>query len=105
TVDNNGKASISHEKGAEISTNITKTNMSNDAVENIVKHYDKKLDKESKKENVGIVAKVRRDSKGNIDKRNLMNSTYDKGITVFGITFGEDRKIEVNVAKGTVHGL
>jgi RHS repeat-associated protein len=105
TVDKNGKGSISQEKGAEISTNITETEISDDAVENVVEHYNNQLDDASKKDGVDIKAKVVTDpNTGKPDKSILMRSETGGGGEIFGIRYGESNDINVNTANdGKVH--
>jgi RHS repeat-associated protein len=103
TVDKNGNESIFSEKGAEISTNINETQMTNAAVENVVEHYNNQLDSESKNSDAKINAKVVVDKKGKPDKNNLMRSETGGGSEIFGIRFGEKNIIHVNTTGGTVN--
>ena len=97
TTDDNGKASISQEKGAEISTNITESQLSNDAVENVVEHYDSQLDNESKGDDVSIEAD------DSLPVKRAMKATKEEGVEIFGVEFGEEYTIKVNTKTGTVH--
>ena len=100
--DTNGNETISNEKGSELSSNITETQMSNDAVENVVEYYNNQLDAESKGENVTINAKPLKDEKGRPVKGVLMRSEIGGGEEILGIKFGEVRDINVNTTGGTV---
>lgn len=103
TVDNNGKESISHEKGAEISTNITDTELSNDAVVNVVEHYNEQLDSESKKKSVDIKAGTMKTEEGKPDIKTMMLSETGGGSDIFGFRYGQDNDIIVNTTGGTVN--
>jgi hypothetical protein len=104
TVDKDGKGSISQEKGAEISTNITETELSNDAVENVVEHYNDQLDDASKNSDAEINAKVVVNPKtGKPDKNNLMRSETGGETEIFGIKFGGENTINVNTTGNTVN--
>ena len=106
TVDKDGKGSISQEKGAEISTNITETELSNDAVENVVEHYNDQLDDASKNSDAEINAKVVVNPKtGKPDKNNLMRSETGGEMEIFGIKFGGENTINVNTTGNTVNKI
>jgi len=94
-VNKDGTESIDHEAGSENSSNITETEISDDAIVNIVEHYNSNLDSESTVDGVSIVAKE-------LPKGIMMQSKTGGGYGIFGIRFGESKEIRVNVIDGKV---
>jgi RHS repeat-associated protein len=98
TTTREGVETISHAKGKSLSTNITETPLSSDAIINIVKHYDSEVEGIPRNENTKIGAKHLS------DKRILMQSEKGGGSEVFGIKIIKPApKIVVNTQNGIVH--
>jgi len=97
-VDKEGNESISHDAGAYESDNIAKVSLSDNAVENIVKHYDSQVD------GVDRNARTQIKSEQLSNKNTLMQSQKGGQQEIFGITIKDpDPKIVVNTQDGKVH--
>jgi RHS repeat-associated protein len=73
-----GTESIEHKTGNGNSENITKTELSGDAIVNVVEHYDNALDSESKSEGADIET-------GNLGKSIVMQSQTGGQSEIFGL--------------------
>ena len=79
TVDSDGGEEISHEIGAELSTNITEISLTDNAIENVVEHYVAELDSESTVDNIDIESVT-------LGDKVIMQSAIGGGSGLFGIT-------------------
>ncbi|MBZ9731572.1 DUF6443 domain-containing protein [Salegentibacter sp. JZCK2] len=101
-INNNGEATISHEKGAELSENITEVEISNDAVVDIFNHFNDQLDSGSKMEGVNIEARPIGDEAG---YKPSMRSETGGGFELLGERFLADNNIVINTSGGKVSSL
>ena len=79
TTTDNGTETIENSVGAKLSDNITDVSLKSNAVENIVAHYDSKIDDVKRNDRTEIVT----EQLG--DKGVLMESRKGGGIVLFGI--------------------
>jgi RHS repeat-associated protein len=102
TVNENGTETIEHEKGNELSTNITDTELTSETVVNIVTHYNDQLDSESKVKGVNIKT-------DELSPSTVMQSTYVDNKPVFDFKLinllPDVKDIAVNLIDGRINKL
>ncbi|MBN1968305.1 MAG: hypothetical protein JW870_02960, partial [Candidatus Delongbacteria bacterium] len=94
----NGIKLISHTIGENLSTIISETPLKSEAIENIVKYYDSKIDNIQRNESTQIVVNQLN------NKRTLMQSEKGGSISVFDIKiYNPNPKVVINIQNGRIH--
>ncbi|MBD3628173.1 MAG: hypothetical protein HUJ21_08595 [Cyclobacterium sp.] len=90
TTNTNGTERISHKNGQKISSNITETKLSDEAVVNVMDHYNNQLDDKSKVDDIDIETTQ-------APRGIIMRSSFGGGYGFFGYRFGQANDILINI--------